>query len=911
MEHSQNTQKGKGKKTMMTATMKDRKSMGVFTRLARMSAITSLDEILEITTTQITELMEAAGCSVYLVPDVITNFPGQLFRDGQQIRYQREEHDHIIVLAATTRPDMKPYIGQAYYQLGEGITGWVYEHKIALNIKNTANAKELEKYSSDLTWKDTYEGSKYYYKDDSEKPLLIVPLSFNDRQLGVVKFLAKTPNQPFSDWDEKLAFLISKIVSSTLHHSIEIESQKKTILELIEIGSRHDRDEVFSELSKSMLELLRAEKSQVFLFNDEENSTLKLNVENGRIIPNGKTTVRGEGLVGWVYKTGKPLIIDDIRSFKNITYLSDEILEQYSDSAVINDSGREIFFDVLELATSRYPITFIAVPVKQDGEILGVLTAQSKYGNSSKRSVPFIKDVDLRLACSLAKIATSALEYEQERYQGELFLRLGYAKDIRKLFELVLEYIPKLVSSAGCSIFEFKKDAHGPYLHLVQTSRQGFIQDNSQPVNLQYKLGEDKTGLCGLSRCTMIFNHYGAGEISEDAMDKEITRVEEKFPDDYVGRLINAEGIQEGLIQVRAGKSCPKDVIEDFRGLSSFCRIHKNGLSSQKVIQAAPDAKPSWSFAAIPIKDGVDLFGTITVSRPVAENPFSRHDINTLEAVASRLGHFIGNIKLQEQRKELLMALAHEVNTPLTGILADSENLKMEVNDLSMKSLAENIIEQVMRLQLFTETIMGAVPGAYNESDGVPIEFEYIPIEKLLSEACKMFKSEAKFKGCEILDPTHIGDDNFPVIEMSRFHLEIAIKNLVHNAVKYSYRPSKSGDKKRFIKIWGIWPVGNHQSYKISIQNFGVGISQQEIDKRLIFEPFYRGKKAGDRRRTGAGFGLSYSRQIIEEMHRGKITVTSVPAGDNPEGKPDEPYLTTFTITLPVIQTTLRKPNQK
>jgi signal transduction histidine kinase len=210
--------------------------------------------------------------------------------------------------------------------------------------------------------------------------------------------------------------------------------------------------------------------------------------------------------------------------------------------------------------------------------------------------------------------------------------------------------------------------------------------------------------------------------------------------------------------------------------------------------------------------------------------------------------------------------------------------------------LAENNLEQVQRLQLLTETIMGVLSERQHQKT-----FEFVNVYLLLQEARELFAAEADLKGCEILKPKPIGDDRFPVIEMSRFDLGIAIKNIVHNAVKYSFHPAKGADKKRYVNIWGIWNSRNHQIYKINIQNYGVGISQEEIDKRLIFKAYYRGDKANDRRRTGAGFGLAHARQVIEDMHNGKIEVTSIPS-DVGEG-----YQTTFTIYLPVIHTTQNK----
>ena len=99
----------------------------------------------------------------------------------------------------------------------------------------------------------------------------------------------------------------------------------------------------------------------------------------------------------------------------------------------------------------------------------------------------------------------------------------------------------------------------------------------------------------------------------------------------------------------------------------------------------------------------------------------------------------------------------------------------------------------------------------------------------------------------------------------------------------------------RYIRIIGRWADADHQSYNVSIENYGVGIPQEEIDNGAIFAPYYRGVKASDRRRTGAGLGLAHARQIIEDLHNGAITVTSKYVAG-------EAYLTTFTVTVPVYQ---------
>ncbi len=163
-----------------------------------------------------------------------------------------------------------------------------------------------------------------------------------------------------------------------------------------------------------------------------------------------------------------------------------------------------------------------------------------------------------------------------------------------------------------------------------------------------------------------------------------------------------------------------------------------------------------------------------------------------------------------------------------------------------------------------------------------------------LKDACKMFEREAAAKGCDILEPRPVGS-RFPDVEMSLFDLTLAFKNLIHNAIKYSFHPPRHLEGNRYIRIIGRWADADHHRYSVSIENYGVGIPQEEIDNGAIFIPYYRGVKASDRRRTGAGLGLAHARQIIENLHNGTIAVTSKHIAG-------EAYLTTFTATVPVYQ---------
>ena len=102
-------------------------------------------------------------------------------------------------------------------------------------------------------------------------------------------------------------------------------------------------------------------------------------------------------------------------------------------------------------------------------------------------------------------------------------------------------------------------------------------------------------------------------------------------------------------------------------------------------------------------------------------------------------------------------------------------------------------------------------------------------------------------------------DSNLPVIEVDRELLQLALRQIVDNAVKYS--PPGSPIR--------IGASRNGSQVLFSVEDKGVGIPQGEQFK--IFERFYR-SPAGRQNVTGAGLGLAIAKDIVE-AHGGEIWV--------------------------------------
>jgi two-component system sensor histidine kinase GlrK len=164
-------------------------------------------------------------------------------------------------------------------------------------------------------------------------------------------------------------------------------------------------------------------------------------------------------------------------------------------------------------------------------------------------------------------------------------------------------------------------------------------------------------------------------------------------------------------------------------------------------------------------------------------------------------------------------------------------------------------------------------------------------IERLIRSSANGFRSRADARGISIkvfFDNQRGGSRQ---AEVSAKHLQIALRNLIDNAVKYSFRGTEG--RPRDVVINGR---AKDDFYEITIENYGVGIESDETIS--IFETGIQGRRAKYEVVTGAGLGLAMVKKYIA-MHRGHISVISECKGDSKDPSPSLPFLTRFTIQLP------------
>lgn len=255
--------------------------------------------------------------------------------------------------------------------------------------------------------------------------------------------------------------------------------------------------------------------------------------------------------------------------------------------------------------------------------------------------------------------------------------------------------------------------------------------------------------------------------------------------------------------------------------------------------------------------------------------PFLHH----LYAVQRQFYKLIhANLAIQREQEAFernLESIAHEFQIRLQGLYADSENL-LEAMGLRqpitqrMMDDANEILNGVQRLNVLVQNLSLGL-GEY--------DWQLCDLREIIEESVALYRNEAKRKNIffeiDVAEPCRL--------EISPLHIRHVMNNLVCNAVKYSY--SGTSVRPRFIRIIGR---GAKRGYKVSVENYGVGILPDELEK--IFEAGYRGILTRDERRTGAGLGL-WIAKVIVEAHGGSIEVMSYRVGSA--------WLTRFTVMLP------------
>lgn len=218
-------------------------------------------------------------------------------------------------------------------------------------------------------------------------------------------------------------------------------------------------------------------------------------------------------------------------------------------------------------------------------------------------------------------------------------------------------------------------------------------------------------------------------------------------------------------------------------------------------------------------------------------------------------------IRLQQQQQNFMMAVTHELKTPIAIAKLNLETLqKHNLDEPKRQKLLNMTVQEVNRLNNLANNILVSAQlegGRYHTSD------EELDLSELVKSCFTDFKNRFPERNWQSEITPEIDITGDPLL------LQILVNNLLENANKYS---PKEGIIQCRLKKAGKQIV-------LEVIDQGPGIPDQEKPK--VFDKFYRIGNENTRTAKGTGLGLYLCHKIAKDHHATIRVMDNLPTGCN------------------------------
>ena len=216
-------------------------------------------------------------------------------------------------------------------------------------------------------------------------------------------------------------------------------------------------------------------------------------------------------------------------------------------------------------------------------------------------------------------------------------------------------------------------------------------------------------------------------------------------------------------------------------------------------------------------------------------------------------------LEYDQESKELISNISHDLKTPLTAIKGYVEGIMDGVADTPEK------MDRYIRTIYNKTNDMDRLINELNfyskiEANRIPYTFNKINVKNYFEDCVEEMGIELESKGFAFSYTNDVADDVEVIADAEQ--IKRVINNIVSNSVKYMDKSDPRIDIR-------VKDVGDF--VQIEIEDNGRGIGTKELPN--IFERFYR-TDASRHSAGGSGIGLSIVKKIIED-HGGKIWASS------------------------------------
>jgi signal transduction histidine kinase len=210
-------------------------------------------------------------------------------------------------------------------------------------------------------------------------------------------------------------------------------------------------------------------------------------------------------------------------------------------------------------------------------------------------------------------------------------------------------------------------------------------------------------------------------------------------------------------------------------------------------------------------------------------------------------------LKLSRQQQDFMMAITHELKTPIAVSKLNLETLqKRKLDDQQQQKLISSALQEANRMNDLCSNLL---LSSQMEGGGYVVTKEKIHLNELLQKWVQDF--QIRFPDRKINQKITDEID----VTVDSFLMQMAINNLIDNAIKYSAKDAKIEISLEVKK----------EAIQIEVKDEGNGIALE--DRQKIFEKFFRTGSEANKKAKGTGLGLFLVQRIVL-AHQGKVFVT-------------------------------------
>lgn len=218
----------------------------------------------------------------------------------------------------------------------------------------------------------------------------------------------------------------------------------------------------------------------------------------------------------------------------------------------------------------------------------------------------------------------------------------------------------------------------------------------------------------------------------------------------------------------------------------------------------------------------------------------------------------------EEEQKQLISNIVHDLKTPITAIKGYAEGIldgvaqapeKKEAYLQTIVNKSNDMNALINELSLYTRI----------DTNRIPYNFTMVDVNGYFMDCAEELGLDLKNQKIKFSYNTTVAPGVRMIADPQQ--LERVIHNIVSNSVKYMgvKDDAHPGEISMEVKDVG-------DSIQVSIRDNGMGISEKDLPH--IFERLYRADSSRNSSTGGSGIGLSIVKKIIED-HGGSIWTTS------------------------------------